>query len=34
MHAQSFGTTVIISMLIGAMLIIAPYVAEMVMIWR
>ena len=34
MHAQSFGTTVIISMLIGVTLIIAPYVAEMVMIWR
>lgn len=34
MHAQSFGTTVIISMLVGATLIIAPYIAEMVMIWR
>ncbi len=34
MHAQSFGMTVIISMLVGATLIIGPYIAEMVMIWR
>lgn len=34
MRAQSFGTTVIISMLVGALLIIAPYVAEMVLVWR
>ena len=34
MHAQSFGSTVIISMLVGTTLIVAPYIAEMVMIWR
>jgi len=33
MHAQSIGTTVIISTLVGAALVIAPYAAEMFAIW-
>lgn len=33
MHAQSIGTTVIISMLVGGALATAPYIAEMFAIW-
>jgi hypothetical protein len=32
MYAQSFGKTVIISLLVGAALVIAPYIAEILAI--